>query len=411
MDRWVLLLLDGAADEPCEALLNRTPLEAASLPTLDAMAMRSTVGVAPTIPNGAPVQPEGALLMVLGYEPFAAYIRRGAWLASALGVTFDVRNIAICVSFMSTDGETVHRLTADELSDDEVEEVLEVVSERLQPRQFEIYRAGKLRHLLIWHNGSSSIYCMSPEEADGQALADVLPVGEKEAQLQSFILDTFELLDALELNERRRDEGKKPINLLLPHEPSPPITLPSVQIALEMLFVDVVTTHLPTIGVSKAMGAFIHSPAWHAPINWADRLGERYERFANFILSLLTQTDVLVAHIREPDLAGHAKDPELKVHVLQTLDEHLIRPLWLELGRLGDICFLIVCTHKTVCNTGRHASGLMPFMFYPPMGRPNPADAFYELCAAEDGMKLDEVTELSQLVLPLRGTIKVTALR
>ncbi len=411
MDRWLLLLLDGAADEPCEALMNRTPLEAASLPVLDAIAMRSTVGVAPTIPDGAPVQPESALLIVLGYEPFAAYTRRGAWLASALGVYVDVRNVAMCVSLMSTDGETVHKLAADELSDDEVDEVLRVVEGKLQPRQFELYRAGRLHHLLVWHDGSSSIYCPSPDDADGRALTDVLPVGEKEAQLQSFMLDTFELLDQIELNERRRDEGKKPINLLLPHEPSHQVALPSVQIALEMLFVDVVTTHLPMTGVSRAMGAFVHSPFWYAPENWADGLSERYERLANFILTQLSRTDVLVVHIREADFAGHAKDPELKVHVLQAIDERLIRPLWLEWERLGDVCLLIVCTHKTLCTAGRHAGGLMPFILYPPKGRPNAADAFYELCAIEDGLRLDEVTELSRLALPLRETIRVTAVR
>lgn len=409
MDKWLFLLLDGAADEPCEALMHRTPLEAASLPTLDSIAMRSTVGVAPTIPNGAPVQPESALLMILGYEPFAAYTRRGAWLASALGVPIDARDVAMCVSLMSTDGETVYRLAADELSDDEVDEVLRVVGEKLQPRQFELYRAGKLHHLLIWHDGSSSIYCPSPEDADGQALQNAMPVGEKEMQLQSFMLNTLELLDPIELNRRRRDEGKKPINLLLPHEPSYPITLPSVQIALEMLFVDVVTTHLPMIGASKAMGAFVHSPTWHAPERWTDRLGERYERFANFILTQLAHTDVLIAHIREADFAGHTKDPELKVHALQTLDERLIRPIWFEWERLGDVSLLIACTHKTLCATGRHASGLMPFILYPPKGRPNAADAFYELCAIEDGMRLDDVTELSRLALPLRETIKVVA--
>lgn len=405
------MLLDGAADEPCEALMNRTPLEAASLPTLDAIAVRSTVGVAPTIPDGAPVQPESALLMVLGYEPFAAYTRRGAWLASALGVPLDVRNVAMCVNLMSTDGEIVHKLTSDELGEDEVGEVLEVVMVKLQPRQFELYRAGKLRHLLVWHNGSSSIYCLSPEDADGQALVNVLPVGEKDAQLQSFMLDMFELLDQLELNKRRRDEGKKPINLLLPYDPSHPLTLPSAQIALDMFFIDVVTTHLPMIGASRATGAFVHSPKWLMPERWTNRLDERYERFANFILAQLIQTDVLIAHIREPDFAGHARDPELKTHVLQTLDERLIRPLWIELERSGEVCLLIVCTHKTVCNTGRHASGLMPFMLYPPKGRPNAADAFYELCAVEGGMGLDEVTELSRLALPLRETIRVTLVR
>jgi len=408
MEKWLILLLDGAADDPIDALDGKTPLESASLPTLDLIAMRSTVGVTPTIPDGAPVQPESALLCIIGYEPFVAYTRRGAWLASALDVHLDVSNVAMCATLMSTDGENVFKLSNEDVEDEEVEEVVSEISFRLSPRRFELMRATKLQHLLIWHDGSSSLYCPSPEDIHSKKLVEALPVGEKDWQLHSLIYDVVELLDSLELNKRRRDEGKLPINFLLPHDPAHMLSLPSAQVAFGMLFVDAVTTHIPVIGACRAAGVFVHHPSWYSVRNWSEGVGERFEKLLSYVLELLSQTDVLIVHIREADLAGHAMDHELKAYVLQEFDERFIRPLWYEWDKLGEISLLVVCTHKTLCQTGKHESGLMPFLIYPPIGRPNAADAFYELCALEDGLRLDEPTELTKLSLPLREPIKIS---
>lgn len=45
--KYVVLLCDGMADTPCEALGGRTPMEAADKPHMDALAGKSEVGLAP----------------------------------------------------------------------------------------------------------------------------------------------------------------------------------------------------------------------------------------------------------------------------------------------------------------------------------------------------------------------------
>ena len=43
--KYVVLLCDGMADLPIESLGNKTPMEAANKPNMDALAAHSTVGL------------------------------------------------------------------------------------------------------------------------------------------------------------------------------------------------------------------------------------------------------------------------------------------------------------------------------------------------------------------------------
>jgi hypothetical protein len=67
--KYVVCVPDGAADEPLEELGGRTPLEAARMPHLAALARRSEVGRAATIPPGMPPGSDVGNMAILGYDP------------------------------------------------------------------------------------------------------------------------------------------------------------------------------------------------------------------------------------------------------------------------------------------------------------------------------------------------------
>ena len=50
--KYVIVLGDGMADEPIEALGGKTPLEYADTPEMDRLAKMSEIGMAHTIPKG-----------------------------------------------------------------------------------------------------------------------------------------------------------------------------------------------------------------------------------------------------------------------------------------------------------------------------------------------------------------------
>ena len=48
--KYIVILGDGMADEPLEALGGKTPLECAATPTMDELAGKGTMGLARTVP-------------------------------------------------------------------------------------------------------------------------------------------------------------------------------------------------------------------------------------------------------------------------------------------------------------------------------------------------------------------------
>src|ERR687883_219902 len=84
--RYVVCIPDGAADEPLEELGGRTPLEAAAMPHLAALAARGEVGRAATIPPGFPPGSDVGNLAILGYDPARYHTGRAPIEAAALGI-------------------------------------------------------------------------------------------------------------------------------------------------------------------------------------------------------------------------------------------------------------------------------------------------------------------------------------
>ena len=65
----LIVIMDGAADEPQADLGGRTPLQAARMPHSDAIAREGICGLARTIPEGMDPGSDIATLSILGYDP------------------------------------------------------------------------------------------------------------------------------------------------------------------------------------------------------------------------------------------------------------------------------------------------------------------------------------------------------
>jgi len=67
--KYLVLLGDGMADEPLDALDGKTPLEYASTPNMDKLAAAGEIGLAETVPEGFHPGSDVANLSVFGYDP------------------------------------------------------------------------------------------------------------------------------------------------------------------------------------------------------------------------------------------------------------------------------------------------------------------------------------------------------
>ena len=74
--KYLVVIGDGMADNPVEALGGKTPLEYADIPTIDSLAARGTVGSVVNCPKPLPAGSETAILSIFGCAPLKHFSGR-----------------------------------------------------------------------------------------------------------------------------------------------------------------------------------------------------------------------------------------------------------------------------------------------------------------------------------------------
>ena len=81
--KYAVVLCDGMADYPVEALGGKTPMEVAKKPNIDALASKGEVGLVRTVAAGLKPGSDVANMSVLGFDPKKCYTGRSPLRRSA----------------------------------------------------------------------------------------------------------------------------------------------------------------------------------------------------------------------------------------------------------------------------------------------------------------------------------------
>ncbi|MHC4855640.1 MAG: cofactor-independent phosphoglycerate mutase, partial [Planctomycetota bacterium] len=74
--KYVIIVPDGAADNPQECFGGKTVIEAAATPNMDKIAMEGRQGICHTVPAHMTPGSDVAMMSLLGYDPQASYTGR-----------------------------------------------------------------------------------------------------------------------------------------------------------------------------------------------------------------------------------------------------------------------------------------------------------------------------------------------
>lgn len=87
--KYIVILCDGMADEPIDALGGKTPIEAARTENMDRLAKDAEIGVVRTVPEGMTPGSDTANLSVIGYDPKKYYSGRSPLEALSIGAKME----------------------------------------------------------------------------------------------------------------------------------------------------------------------------------------------------------------------------------------------------------------------------------------------------------------------------------
>ena len=356
----LLLVPDGAADDPIAELNNKTPLEAARTPNLDKLAGKGKVGSVLTVPEGMYPGSDVANMALLGYDPAKYYTGRGPLEAAALDVPLGSGDIALRCSLVTTDGETLLDYSSGHVSTDEARPLIELAQEKFGSRRFAFFPGVQYRHILRWTNGSLDLQTTPPHDIGGKKLVPYLPTGEGEAALRSLIYDSLDLLDNHPINRRRRSEGLPPANTLWPWGQGLETVLPPFATVRGVQGAMITAVDLLR-GLAKcARMSVINVPGATGYID------TNYRGKADYALQALQNgMDFVYLHIESPDESGHEGNLDHKMRSIEDIDKFVVGPLVDGLTRQKmPFRLLVVPDHATPLALKTHRSGPVPFLLY-----------------------------------------------
>src|SRR3984885_8462288 len=129
--KYVIVIPDGAADEPFEGLGGRTALQAASIPEMDRLARDGIVGRSRNVPDRFLPASDVATLSLLGYDPERYYTGRAPLEAAAMGIPLGPDDWAVRCNLMYTEDGRLTDFTAGHITSDDGRPLMEALQATL----------------------------------------------------------------------------------------------------------------------------------------------------------------------------------------------------------------------------------------------------------------------------------------
>ena len=366
--KYLVLIPDGMADEPIEALGNRTPMEVASKPTMNALARRSLVGTVSNVPAGMVPESDTANMAILSFDPKIYSKGRSPLEAVSMGIEMQPDETAYrCnVVTLSEDEEAYEDKiildhSADEITTAEADELIKALEKELGTELRRFYTGVSYRHCLIIKNGNDQYPFMRPHDILGQRIGDYLPDPAKGGtEFLDLMKRSYEILNHHPINEARRARGLKPANSAWLWSPGKKPQLPNFK---EKWSLD--GTVISAVDLIKGIGLC----AGMRSIDVQGATGNvhtNYEGKANAAIRAFEDgSDYVYVHVEAPDECGHRAELENKILSVELIDQKILRPLYDYLVGTGEeFRILVLPDHPTPIRLRTHTIEPVPFLIF-----------------------------------------------
>jgi 2,3-bisphosphoglycerate-independent phosphoglycerate mutase len=379
--KYLVVLIDGAADEKISSLGDKTPLEVASINNINFLAQCGEIGTVSTIPKGMSPGSDTANLSVLGYDPKVYHTGRSPLEAISMGIELSETDLALrCNLVTLTETEEYENKkiidhSAGDISSAEAKELILSIQEKFGNEHLKFYPGVSYRHAAIIKNGKIEEELTPPHDILTRVIDEYLPAANSEYRLREIMKESFEVLSSHPTNIERVKQGKNPGNSIWLWGQGKKPKLPQ--------FIDkygVVGSVISAVDLIKGIGLCAGLKSIDVPTA-TGTIHTDYTGKAEAAKNAFIQGDDFVfIHIEAPDECSHQGDIEGKIKSIELIDEKIVKPLYEYLRDSGGTFrILILPDHATPISIRTHSSSPVPFCIYDSTkNRYNRSNAFNE---------------------------------
>lgn len=343
------IVLDGIADRPQGKLGDRTPMEAAATPSLDALFAAGRPGTVLTIPPGLEVGSAVANMNLLGYDPAKVYKGRAVIEAAGAGLPVSPENLYIRTNFVTLEGgsfdtSSMQSYSAHDIPTEAAAPLAERLSREIFTPPFHLYHIDTFRNILVVEGAAAiaeQLAFMPAHDMIGGAVSDYTKGGELMQQYFSLMRRAYALLKA--------DNGTHANGIWFWGASYAPQFQGAAQgrrvvlaeTSLMRGIAALAGLHCVTLDESQGFEAFLKQKAQAA-------------------LKAVEDYDFAYIHIQKLDDLSHELDAEGKMSAIEAIDEHFIRPFFAQMQE--PYSAVIVSDHYTFSDSGGHGAEPAPYL-------------------------------------------------
>jgi 2,3-bisphosphoglycerate-independent phosphoglycerate mutase len=379
----IYVAIDGMGDLPIKSLGNKTPLEIAKTPNLDALAKSGKTGLMYSVGKGVAPESDVAVISLLGYDPFKYSTGRGVIEAAGAGLKMKDGDLALRCNFATLgEGKTIlDRRVARSLSTEEAAELSKAANKQIKlesyPATFKFQNTLGHRAVLLIKSKAKLLTSNITNSDPAYTIIDGLGVAKEHVEMvlqtceptdntpaakvsallvNEFIEKTHKLWDTNPTNIKRAAEGKLKANVVLTRDAGH--LLPkffNINKHYHVNFACLADMHAER-GIAELAGmdsTLLPPPSGNLPKDCEIRV--------KALLEVLPKFDCFYIHLKGPDEPGHDGNCTLKTQIISAIDQYFFGPLLKQISLKNNL-ICVTTDHATPCKLKVHSDTPVPVL-------------------------------------------------
>jgi len=378
----ILVLVDGIGDVGYDKFHGKTPLEHAETPNLDALAKKSELGFMFPVSEDYAPESDTAVVAVLGNNFDIS--ERAEFEALGAGIKTKRGDLVLRANFGTVENlasrKIIDRRAGRTLMTNEAKQLAKTINSDVKlPVKFEFFPTVQHRGILVIYGGFTDNITNTDtyqhekgkiwvkDKFDWSIALDDDETTEFAANLvNSFVDQSYKILNEHPINRIRKKRGLLPANILLTRDPG--VEMPELKKFRNSMAI----LSMPLeVGIAKVSGMDVYSMEYPEMKNYDvyENLHHGIEEMSSFAIKMLKKHgndySFCYIHFKETDVPGHDNKPFERKAFIEELDKKFFKFLK-EYAEKKKIKVIVTGDHSTPCKFKTHTSDAVPVLLYNP---------------------------------------------